>query len=185
MKFLPAHPSRTRLIEDLIAYAETPGNWFWPIHVEHVAHVVTDHQPRRTWRQLIGELRETIELAERIIAAAEKLQPEARPIVGKCIPLPPKFVAAFIAEAESHNPEQDEYPLDIGLQDEKTIRLSNDCPGFSPVLRVIRDKQGRHTVLVGHNGGKKIPEVQASADVDLNNPVAAAHTAIECWHHTL
>ncbi|WP_207568116.1 hypothetical protein, partial [Mycobacteroides abscessus] len=108
-----------------------------------------------------------------------------RPIVGKCIPLPPKFVTAFIAEAESHNPEQDEYPLDIGLQDEKTIRLSNDCPGFSPVLRVIRDKQGRHTVLVGHNGGKKIPEVQASADVDLDDPVAAAHTAIECWHHTL
>lgn len=185
MSFQHTRTPRTREIEDLIAYADNPGRWFWPIHDEDIAHVVTDHQPRRTWRQFIGELRETIELAERIIAAAEKLQPEARPIVGKCIPLPPKFVAAFIAEAESHNPEQDEYPLDIGLQDEKTIRLSNDCPGFSPVLRVIRDQQGRHTVLVGHNGGKKIPEVQASADIDLADPVAAAHTAIECWHHTL
>lgn len=185
MNFLHTDTARTRPIEDLIAYAENPENWFWPIHDEDVARILADHEPPRTWRQFLGQLRETIELAERIIVAAEQLQPEARPITGECIPLPPEFVEAFIAEAESHNPEQDEYPLDIGLQDPKTIWLSNECPGFSPVLRIIRDSQGRHTVLIGHDGAQQIPDVQASTDIDLTDPVAAAQSAIECWHHTL
>lgn len=175
--------SRNYPVRNLISYADDHRNWFWPIRDEDVMRVVLNTAPRQTWRALLIDLHNTIELAQRIIKAMEEYIPAARPLAGECISLPADFVAAFIAEAESRN-EGDE-PLDLTQFNDKTLGLSNDCPGFSPVLRILRDNQGRHTVVIGHDGNEDIPEAQASVDIDITDTQTAALRAVNCWDSTL
>ncbi|SKF35025.1 Uncharacterised protein [Mycobacteroides abscessus subsp. massiliense] len=178
----PMH-HRNYPVRHLISYADDTKNWLWPIGDDDILRVISNTEPSGTWRALLIDLNNTIELAQRIIKVAEQHIPEARPLVGQCIPLPQEFVTAFVAEAESRNEGDD--PLDLTQFNDKTIGLSNDCPGFSPVLRILRDDQGRHTVVIGHNGNDDIPEAQASVDIDLSDPQTAALQAVNCWDSTL
>lgn len=175
--------SRNYPVRHLIGYADDTKNWIWPISDDDIRRVISNTEPSGTWRALLIDLNNTIELAQRIIKVAEQHIPDARPLTGECIPLPTEFVTAFIAEAESRNEGDD--PLDLSQFNDKTIGLSNDCPGFSPVLRILRDDQGRHTVVIGHNGNDDIPEAQASSDIDLSDPQTAALQAVNCWDSTL
>ncbi|SHV72774.1 hypothetical protein [Mycobacteroides abscessus] len=178
----PMH-HRNYPVRQLIGYADDSRNWLWPIHDEDILHVIANFEPRGTWRALLSGLDNTIELAQRIKKVAEQHIAEARPLVGECITLPAEFVSAFIAEAQSRTEDDD--PLDLSLFNEKTLALSNDCPGFSPVLCIVRDDEGRHTAVIGHAGKDDIPEAQASVDIDLSDPQAAAWQAVNCWDSTL
>lgn len=175
--------SRNYPVRGLISYADDIQNWIWPTSDEDVLRVISNTEPRGTWRALLIDLTNTIELAQQIIKVAEQHIPDARPLSGECIPLPTEFVTAFIAEAESRNEGDD--PLDLDHYNQKSLGLSNDCPGFSPVLRIVRDDQGRHTVVIGNAGSEDIPEAQASVDIDISDPQAAALQAVDCWDSTL
>lgn len=97
--------------------------------------------------------------------------------------LPAAFVEAFIAEAEKFN--GDDEPLPLGQSDSRTLVLTNDWPGFSAYLRIGKDGDKTVVFIIGLATEEQREFVDATAEVDLTDPAAAAKAAVEAWNTTL
>lgn len=100
------------------------------------------------------------------------------------------FEAAFIAAANASNDYPDDLDLSVSSNRER-LYLSNNCPGFTPYLRIATREGDDVTVEICSttnirpkvDGGEwqYLEEVDAAVAVNLSDVEAAANSAVECW----